>query len=82
MSDMLDFCGDFWEDLIDCDPPIVDNNCIEGDLTYAAVDYLGVLPMYVWLPELGKTKAEWLRYSSPNRKTRTTSHEYYTIENR
>lgn len=81
MSDMLDFYGDFWENLLDCQPPTVDNKCTEGDLTYAASDYLGVYPRPVRMSELGKAKAEWLRYSTIYRKARTASAEHYSIEN-
>lgn len=58
MADMLDFYGDFWEDLLDCQPPVVDNSNRKGDLTYAAVDYLGVCPFSSGLPELRKAKRE------------------------
>lgn len=82
MSDMLDFHGDFWEDLLDCQPPVVDNKSRNGDLTYAATDYLGVYPVAMRLPELGKAKADWLRYSAANRKARTKSVKHHTIKNR
>lgn len=83
MSDMLDFYGDFWEDLLDCEPPVVDNNYRKGDLTHAAVDYLGVCPLSVRLPELGKAKTEWIAMSKANRRTaRTANLKHYPIENR
>lgn len=58
MSDMLDFCGQFWEDLLDCQPPVVDTSSRKGGLTYAAVDYLGIYPFSVRVPEFRKAKAE------------------------
>lgn len=69
MSDMLDFHGDFWEDLLDCQPPVVDNKSRNGGLTYAATDYLGVYPASQWVPELGQAKRE-LFAMSQNRKAR------------
>lgn len=82
MSDMLDFCGDFWEDLLDCQPPIVDNNYRKGDLTHAAVDYLGVCPISVRLSEFGEAKAEWIAISKTNRRTaRAASVKHYSVKN-
>lgn len=67
MDDMLDFHGEFWENLLDSEPPKADNSST-GGLTYAAADYLGVCPIR-WMPEFSKAKKE-LYALSQNRKIR------------
>jgi hypothetical protein len=52
---MLDFSAEFWENILEFTPPIVDNNSItNGGLTYAAHDYCGIDPV----------GSQWLQTSS------------------
>jgi len=52
---MLDFSAEFWENILEFTPPIVDNNSItNGGLTYAANDYCGIDPV----------RSQWLQASS------------------
>jgi hypothetical protein len=71
MTDMLDFFDLFWDDKLDSPSSNVDNKDItNGDLTYAANSYCGVLLGGVLgLPELREAKAIYLA-SPKNRKRR------------
>lgn len=83
MVDMLEFSAAFWEDLLDCQPPKVDNSCRKGDLTYAATDYLGVCPYPVRVPDLRAAKAEWIAISeSRQRGQKSKSVKHYAVKNK
>lgn len=71
MTDMLDFFDHFWDDKLDYPSSNVDNKDItNGDLTYAANSYCGVLLGGVLgLPELQQAKTLYLS-GSKNRERR------------
>ena len=81
MADMLDFYGKFWEDLLDSESPIVENNSItNGGMTYATSDYLDDGLSFWRMQELAETKAE-LAALSGRRKGRAKNAQHHLVEN-
>jgi hypothetical protein len=89
VTDMLDFSAEFWENILEFTPPIVDNNSItNGGLTYAANDYCGIDPFgSEWLQTSSEeARAAMAAISSARsgrnqRRKRTQNSKYYLAKN-
>lgn len=83
MNDMLDFSAVFWEDLLDNQPPLVDNNSIKpGEFTYATGQYFGVDVAFLRMQELRPAKREWFGFiQSASQKQKSKSVKHYSDKN-